>query len=243
MNENIGFKQLFSVIKEKMALLILIVLIVTGISAYYQFYVSTPVYQATTQILVHKRSSDAQANLNDIQMNLQYTRTFQVLLKSPIVIEKVKETLNLTESAEGLKHKIATSTENESEVINISVQDEDRAKAVAIANTATEVLQEEIKKTMNMDRINVLSEAKLSNTILMNSRKFVHIVLALGASVLGGMTLIFLMNLLDDTVKRTHQIREEIGLPSLGSVYQMQADRRAKKGKQSVITGGQNIDF
>ncbi|MFB8735834.1 Wzz/FepE/Etk N-terminal domain-containing protein [Bacillus sp. SL00103] len=38
-----------------MALLILIVLIVTGISAYYQFYVSTPVYQATTQILVHKR--------------------------------------------------------------------------------------------------------------------------------------------------------------------------------------------
>ncbi len=96
---------------------------------------------------------------------------------------------------------------------------------------------------MNMDRINVLSEAKLSNTILMNSRKFVHIVLALGASVLGGMTLIFLMNLLDDTVKRTHQIREEIGLPSLGSVYQMHADRRAKKDKQSVITGGQNIDF
>ncbi|MDG3045262.1 hypothetical protein OE903_20615 [Bacillus sp. B6(2022)] len=43
------------------------------------------------------------------------------------------------------------------------------------------------------------------------------------------MTLIFLMNLLDDTVKRTHQIREEIGLPSLGSVYQMHADRRAKK--------------
>ncbi|MGG5832883.1 YveK family protein, partial [Bacillus pumilus] len=59
---------------------------------------------------------------------------------------------------------------------------------------------------MNMDRINVLSEAKLSNTILMNSRKFVHIVLALGASLLGGITLIFLMNLLDDTVKRTHQI-------------------------------------
>lgn len=41
---------------------------------------------------------------------------------------------------------------------------------------------------MNMDRINVLSEAKLSNTILMNSRKFVHIVLALGASLLGGNT-------------------------------------------------------
>ncbi|MGE6630132.1 YveK family protein [Bacillus sp. NPDC077027] len=243
MNENIGFKQLFSVIKEKMALLILIALIVTGISAYYQFYVSTPVYQASTQILVHKRSNDAQTNLNDIQMNLQYTRTFQVMLKSPLVIEKVKEKLQLAESSEGLKHKIATSTENESEVINISVQDEDRALAVSIANTATEVLQEEIKKTMNMDRIHVLSEAKIANTILINSRQFINVVMALGASLLGGVTFIFLMNLLDDTVKRTHQIREEIGLPSLGSVYMMQTDRRSGKGKQSVITGGQNLDI
>ena len=92
MNENIGFKQLFSVIKEKMALLILIVLIVTGISAYYQFYVSTPVYQATTQILVHKRSNDAQADLNDIQMNLQYTRTFQVLLKAQLSLKSKRNT-------------------------------------------------------------------------------------------------------------------------------------------------------
>ncbi|MFJ5964511.1 YveK family protein [Bacillus sp. NPDC093026] len=243
MNENIGFKHLFSVVKEKMALLILIVLIVTGISAYYQFYVLTPVYQATTQVLVHNRSNDAQTNLNDIQIDLQYTRTFQVLLKSPIVIEKVKEKLNLTESTEGLKHKIATSTENESEVINISVQDEDPKQAAAIANTATEVLQDEIKETMNMDRIHILSKARMSNTSLVNSRKFVHIVLALGASLLGGITLIFLINLLDDTVKRTHQIREEIGLLMLGSVYQMQADRQAKKDKRSVITGGHNIDL
>ena len=77
MNENIGFKQLFSVIKEKMApsdpdcpdrnghfSLLSVLCLDSCISGNHSNF-------------VHKRSSDAQANLNDIQMNLQYTRTFK----------------------------------------------------------------------------------------------------------------------------------------------------------------------
>ena len=81
------------------------------------------------------------ATYSDIQINLQYTRTFQALLKNPVILEQVKRELDLPYSAGRLGEKIATSSESESEIINISVQDENikskkNAKAIPVINAA-----------------------------------------------------------------------------------------------------------
>ncbi len=56
-------------------------------------------------------------------------------MKSPVVLEKVKQKLHLSETASALKAKITTSSETDSEIINAAVQDENPKQAAAIANT------------------------------------------------------------------------------------------------------------
>ena len=56
-------------------------------------------------------------------------------MKSPVVLEKVKQTLHLSETASALKAKITTSSETDSEIITVAVQDENPKQAAAIANT------------------------------------------------------------------------------------------------------------
>ncbi len=56
-------------------------------------------------------------------------------MKSPVVLEKVKQTSHLSETASALKAKITTSGETDSEIITVAVQDENPKQAAAIANT------------------------------------------------------------------------------------------------------------
>lgn len=110
MKENIDFRELIAILRKRTVLILALTIGVTMISGFIQFFVLTPVYQASTQILVHQvGEKKGSATFSDIQINLQYTRTFQALLKNPVILEQVKQELDLPESVGGLKEKITTS--------------------------------------------------------------------------------------------------------------------------------------
>ncbi|KKB73535.1 MULTISPECIES: YveK family protein [Bacillus] len=238
MKENIDFRELIAILRKRTVLILALTIGVTMISGFIQFFVLTPVYQASTQILVHQvGEKKGSATFSDIQINLQYTRTFQALLKNPVILEQVKQELDLPESVGGLKEKITTSSESESEIINISVQDKSQKRAAEIANTLTAVLKKEIKQIMNTDRVTVLSKADIvkSPTPVRPNYKM-NILLSFGAALMAGIALAFFLDFLDDTVARPSQVEKEAGFVYLGSIEQM-------KGKKSSFRKDSNMNI
>ena len=219
MNENMSFKELFDIIKHRLLLIFIMTAVVTLVTGYIQFRVVSPVYQSSTQVLIHETSGEKNSNLSDVQLNLHYNNTFQTIMKSPVVLEKVKQTLHLSETASALKAKITTSSETDSEIITVAVQDENPKQAAAIANTLMKTFKKEVRDRMNIKGVIVLSEAKASESPMVKPSRIRNIMMAFGAALMAGVTLAFFLHFLDETVKSERQLSEKTDLPVLGVVY------------------------
>ncbi|MFO7316428.1 MAG: Wzz/FepE/Etk N-terminal domain-containing protein [Bacilli bacterium] len=221
MEETISLYDIFKVLKKRIVLILSITIISTLAAAIISFYVLTPIYQASTQILVNQKTSEQQNQIQttDIQTNLQLINTYNVIIKSPVILSKVIEILDLNTTPSALSNQITVSNANNSQVVNISVQDEQAYLAVDIANTVAQVFQEEVKELMNVDNVNILSPAELpENPSPVKPNKMLNMAIALVIGLMVGVGLAFLLEYLDTTIKTEHDVEELLGLPILGFV-------------------------
>ena len=123
----------------------------------------TPIYQASTQILVNQEKSEQSFySPSEVQTNLQLINTYNVIIKSPAILDKVIVQLGLDMTAEQLNGKITVGSEKDSQVVNVSVQDPDPNMAAKIANKTAEVFQNEIANIMNVDNVSILAQANVA---------------------------------------------------------------------------------
>ncbi|MBO1915160.1 capsular biosynthesis protein, partial [Microvirga sp. 3-52] len=88
MEETISLQDLFKTLKKRLGLIALITIIAITISGVVSFWLLTPIYQSSTQILVTTSKTDQQQqnNAQDIQANLQLINTYNVIIKSPAIL-------------------------------------------------------------------------------------------------------------------------------------------------------------
>ncbi|MEK4271111.1 YveK family protein [Bacillus sp. FSL W8-0940] len=233
MRDKLGFKDMFFVLKKRCALIILITMTAAASTVAVNYFLLTPVYQASVQILINGRQT---SNFTDIQTNLELINTYNVIMKSPVILNKVKDDLNLQETTEELKKKITVASENESQIVSISATDKDYSKAAAIANTVASVFQRDIQDIMNdKAEISIVakavpydSPAPVSPNKMFNMAVFTMFGLLLGAG------LAFLLELLNSTVKNEEDIENGLELPILGNVLYT----KPKKGQAVRLVNG-----
>ncbi|MEW9502289.1 YveK family protein [Jeotgalibacillus marinus] len=224
MEETISLKELFGTLKKRMLMIIIVTLIAISASAIISYYVITPMYQASTQLLVNQEQSD-QPNLNvsDIQANLQLISTYNDIIKSPVILDKVSEQLGGTYTTSQLKGIITVQAERDSQVVNLSVQDPDPYVAADIANKTVAVFQEEIVELMNgVDNVSVLAPAVISSDQSpVSPQPLLNIAIALVVGLMVGVGIAFLLEYLDNTIKTEQDVEKVLDLPILGVVGQI----------------------
>jgi len=220
MEETIRLQSIFKIIRKRLILIVSLTVLAGILAAILSYFILTPVYQASTQILVNQQKNEIEAiQTQDIQANLQLINTYNVIMKSPVILEEVIERLDLEMSASQLAEKITVSNANDSQVISVSVQDEQHFLAVDIANTVAEVFQEEIPVLMNVNNVNILSPAvHLETPNHVKPNEFMNIAIAAVMGIMIGAGLAFLLEYLDTTVKSEQDVEEILGLPLLGIV-------------------------
>ncbi|MCM3709224.1 YveK family protein [Sporosarcina luteola] len=220
MEETISLQDLFKTLKKRAILILLTMLLAVTVAGVVSFLLMTPIYQASTQILVNQQKVEQnQFNTQDIQANLQLINTYNVIITSPAILSKVIENLDLNTTPAALKGKITVNSAQNSQVVNVSVQDPEPFMAVDIANTTAEVFQEEIQKLMNVDNVNILSPAVLSdNPSPIKPDPFLNMAIAAVIGLMLGVGIAFLLEYLDTTVKTEQDVEELLGLPILGLV-------------------------
>ncbi|MEH6944415.1 YveK family protein, partial [Bacillus sp. JJ722] len=187
-------------------------------------------YYASTQILVNQKNENNQFDATQMQANIDMINTFSVIIKSPVILNKVKQTLNLNESVGQLNQKITVNSQDNSQVFSISVQDSNPEKTVEIANTVTEIFQKEIPVIMSVDNVTIL--AKADNAIPSGPNPLLNIAIAVVVGLMLGIGLAFLLEYLDNTIKDERDVELQLGLPVLGSVNKVSLKKKKFRVQQ-----------
>lgn len=236
MEETISLKELFEILKKRLSLIISITLMAALVSGVVSYFFLTPIYQASTQILVNQaKDEQAMYNPGQVQTNLQLINTYNVIIKSPAILDIVVEELDLDMTASQLNEKITVGSEKDSQVVNLSVQDPNPKKAALIANKTAEIFQNEIVKIMNVDNVSILAKAEVSeNPSPIKPKPLLNMAIALVVGLMAGVGLAFLLEYLDNTVKNEQEIENLIGVPVLGVIAEMdESDVISSKSKRT----------
>jgi capsular polysaccharide biosynthesis protein len=221
MEETISLRELFYTLRKRIWLIISITVIATLLSGIYSFYLATPIYSSSTQLLVNKEKNDQPIySTGEIQTNLQLINTYNVIIKSPAILDLVAKELDLGQTSDELNQMITVGSEKDSQVLNITVQNPDAAVATDIANTTAKVFQNEIVKIMNVDNVSILAKAKTKeNPSPIKPQPVLNIAIALVVGLMLGVGLSFLLEYLDNTIKNEMDVEKVLGLPVLGAIH------------------------
>ncbi|MGX1191836.1 YveK family protein [Metabacillus sp. SLBN-84] len=233
MEENISLKGLFQTLKKRLSLIIIITAIAAATSGLISFFVLTPIYQSSTQILVNQAKSDQQSfNPGEVQTNLQLINTYNVIIKSPAILDKVVQQLDLDMSSSQLNSNVTVASEQNSQVVTISVQDEKPEQAAEIANTIATVFQNDIAKIMNVNNVSILSKADLgTDPSPIQPKPLLNIAIAMIVGLIAGVGLAFLLEYLDNTIKTEEDIEKHLGLPVLGAITRIDMEQEMQNQK------------
>ncbi|MEK5481727.1 YveK family protein [Viridibacillus sp. FSL R5-0888] len=234
MEETISLHDIFKTLKKRLLLIITTFVLAISIAGGVSYFLLTPVYEASTQILIsQKEIENNQFIAQDVQTNLQLINTYSVIIKSPVILSKVVDNLNLNTRLEVLNNNINVSSEQDSQVINISVQDPDLQKAVEIANMTAEVFQKDIPTLMNVDNVKILSPAvDEKNVKPIRPNPILNMAIAALIGLMIGVGIAFLIEYLDKTIKTEQDVSELLELQILGLISPI-SQKKFKKSKKN----------
>lgn len=220
MEETISLKDIAHTLRKRILLIAVIAAIAVAVSGVISYFILTPVYQASTQILVNQKTNDQPVlDANQIRTNVEMINTYSVIIKSPSILDKVVEEYDLQQTADALTNKITVNSEQNAQVFNLTVQDEDPAQAVKLANAISDTFSKEVPNIMNVDNVKVLSPAVLKeNPSPIKPKPLLNIAIALVVGLMAGVGIAFLLEYLDNTIKTEEDIQNVLQLPVLGVI-------------------------
>ncbi|MGG0175261.1 YveK family protein [Gottfriedia acidiceleris] len=239
MEETINIKDLLNVLKKRMTLIVLCVAIAAMVAGVVSFFVLTPIFQSSTQLLVNQKKSAGDVyQYNEVQTNVQLINTYNEIIKSPVILDKVIKELDLNTTMDQLNGQITVEAKQNSQVFTVSVQDKNPKMARDIANTIAIVFQKEIGNIMSVDNVSILAKAELADhpaPIKPNPKLNIAIAVVVGLMV--GVGLAFLIEFIDNTIKTEKDIEDLLGISVLGVITEMDAPKRANSLQRVGLKG------
>src|SRR5699024_10165560 len=219
MEEEISLVELFGILKKHIRVIVLTTIFTAIIAAIYTFFLVTPKYQSSTEMLVSHSSDSTTQNVTqqDINTSIQLINTYSDIIRNDVTLDPVIEELNLDMTAKQLRENITVQTENNSQVFSIQVQDENPYQASEIANTTANFFQEEIYEIMNVDNVTVISSA-MPNVNPVSPNNILNIVIGILLGGMIGIGIVFIRELIDNSVKTEEQAEQITGWHNLGEV-------------------------
>src|SRR5699024_3392639 len=122
--EEISLVELFDILKKHIRIIILTTVLTAVIATIYTFFLVTPKYQSSTEMLVSHSSDSTTQNVTqqDITTSIQLINTYSDIIRNDVTLDPVIEELDLDMTTKELREDISVQTENDSQVFSIQVQ-------------------------------------------------------------------------------------------------------------------------
>ena len=222
--EEIDLKELFNIFWSKKIQIFIVVLVFIVIGGVYSYGLKTPKYTAnTTLVLAMAETSDKNKEQEntittmDVTLNSKLVSTYSELVKSKNILRQVIKNLKIDMNEDVLRGNVKVTAVEDTELISIAVTNEEPIIASKIANEIAKVFSEMIQDIYNINNINIVDVAEVpSRPSNINHIKdlalFAMIGLVLSAAY------VFVLNMLDTTIKSSEDIEKEYNIPVLVTI-------------------------
>lgn len=219
MEETISLKELFTTLRKRLNLIIVITMLAVMISGIVSYFFLTPIYQVSTQLLVNQaKSEEAAYNYSEVQTNLQLINTYNVIIKSPAILDIVREELDLEMSSKQLNEKITVSSQQNSQV--------------------AQVFERIIPNIMNINNATILAGAEADENISpVKPQPLLNIAIALVVGLMAGVGIAFLLEYLDSTIKTEQGVEKILKIPILGVIPTINDQEEARERSSRRASG------
>ncbi|RKQ85530.1 YveK family protein [Brockia lithotrophica] len=229
MSEELGLQDVVRVLRKRLIWIILLTIIGALIAYVFSAYFTTPVYSASTQLIVNpKQNENAPLTYSDLQISLNLIETYKEVLKSPRILEKVVQLTGYSKGVGELNKHVKVNTVKQSQVLSVTVEDTSPERAAVLANAIAKVFQQEIPKILRVDNVEILAEAYPPSSPV-RPKVFLNTLVGGVIGLFAGILLAFLLEALDTTFREEKQIEEVLGLPVLGEVGIVSTAGRRKR--------------
>lgn len=219
--EEINLKELFDYIKERILIIVIIMLAVLVVGCVYSIFMKTPMYKSEAKLVLVSddglSSGNAQLSQSDLTLNKNLVSTYSEIAVSRGIMDKVIKNLALNYTIEQLQSHVTVTTVKDTEIINIQVVDPDKGLAADIANEIVKVFGEEIKNIYKLQNVSTVDEAEESDAPYnINVVKDIVIYIMVGAVLALGS--VFVVFYFDTTIKSPEEVENKLELPVLGVI-------------------------
>src|SRR5215218_9515921 len=133
MKDFIELRRIFAIVTRRLWLIVLLTAVATSIGVFVSRS-QTPIYQATTTMLVGQFIQSTSVNRADIQTSADVAKTYaDIALRQP-VLDKVIETLKLDVTARGLKNQVRVKAIEGTQLIEVTAEATSAEAARSIAD-------------------------------------------------------------------------------------------------------------
>ncbi|MGO5013620.1 YveK family protein [Niallia sp. Sow4_A1] len=209
-------KEIISVLKKRLLLIIFVSIGTGAISGFFTYYTVAPKYQTSSDLLVAKVGDVEGVGDLDIRTNMDLIDTYVRLIGNPVILNEVIKELNLSMSSGQLSGHINVANQDSTQILTITTTDTDPERAALITNTVANVFLEKLPELMQINNVKILNEATVnSSPISPDIAVNIGIAVALGAII--GIGLVLLIEFLDTTVRTKTDI-ERINIKVIGTL-------------------------
>lgn len=242
MEQNINIDGFYQIIKKHWRIVLNSTIVGVMIALIVTFVVMTPKYQSQTQIVATlSKQQQAQDTNNNVTANLQLVNTYKEFVTGDVVLEKSSRDLKkigIKRSTNQLKKVLQVTQPQNSLMFTIKVKDVNRYDAKAIADIVAREFQKNVQKYLNVNKISIISKAQVPQKPI-SPKKSLNILIGLVAGIVCGISLVFLVEMRDLTIKDEEFITDKLGLTVIGHVSRISQQQLEKTTNTRSFSVGQ----
>ncbi len=218
-DESIEIKRILGVFKEKLIIIVLVLIASILLGYIYSYYYIVPKYKSTETLLLipNNETEEQRITSSDLILNSGLISTYSNIAKEPKVLRQVINNLKLNMSEKELLSKLKVNVAADTYIIEISISDVNPQRATDITSELSNIFLKEIKEIYNLENIGIVDEAEVP-TKPYNINHIKDMIMFFVMGIFASCVIIILTIILDNTIKTEKDIEEYIELKSLGKI-------------------------
>lgn len=234
--EELDVKEIFNIFWSKKIQIIVIVLAFIIIGIVYTNNFITPMYSSSTTLVLASAKNIETTNsakaatemATDITINSKLVSTYSELVKSKNILREVILNTGIQAQEDDLRKNIKVSAVKSTELIEITVQNEEPTVSAKVVNEIAKVFTEKVKEIYNINNVQIVDEAEVSNTPSnINLAKNIVLFAIMGCVIAFAYAVI--ANMLDTTIKSAETIEKDFDVPVLASIPMIEKIENERK--------------
>lgn len=216
---DVDLKRLFFEILKRLWLILLVGIVCgSGVFLYAKFFI-TPQYKATATIYIQNYTgeNDEKIYSSDLSASQNLVTTYQGLLTSDNVLNRVKEKLGENYNVDAIRASFTAEAVEDTPILKISISNNDPEEAAKIVNEIAKVAPDAIMDLVEGSSVKVVDLARVPEEIAYPSYKKLTLI---GCVIGAGLTLaiIVLLVLFNSYIEDEDDIAKLFDAPVVGKI-------------------------